>query len=154
MPPPDANRVRIIGEELLPELQCPQDPLPEKLKVLLELLKPRTRARSKAASPRKQEATSFAARDFEKAVRAGLRHQFRKAVLGWSGTAHFGSGLSRRTDFLTRRFRSGVRREESFFVCSVQLKGVPIATTCLEPLSDYGPGAFRIVRKPIWPGHL
>jgi len=38
MPSPDANRVRIIGEELLPELQCPQDPLPEKLKVLLELL--------------------------------------------------------------------------------------------------------------------
>ena len=38
MPSPDVNRVRIIGEELLPELQCPQDPLPEKLKVLLELL--------------------------------------------------------------------------------------------------------------------
>src|SRR5262249_11698196 len=120
----------------------------------LSRIKPRTRARSKAASPRKQEATSFAARDFEKAFRAGLRHQFRKAVLGWSGTAHFGSGLSRRTDFLTRRFRSGVRREESLFVCSVQLKGVPIATTCLEPLSDYGPGAFRIVRKPIWPVHF
>ena len=38
MPSPDANRVRIIGEELFPELQCPQDPLPEKLKILLELL--------------------------------------------------------------------------------------------------------------------
>jgi hypothetical protein len=38
MPSPDVNRVRIIGEELLPELQCPQDPLPEKLKALLELL--------------------------------------------------------------------------------------------------------------------
>ena len=37
MPSPDANRVRIIGEELFPELQCPQDPLPEKLKMLLEL---------------------------------------------------------------------------------------------------------------------
>ena len=38
MPSPDANRVRIIGEELLPELECPQDPLPERLKILLELL--------------------------------------------------------------------------------------------------------------------
>jgi hypothetical protein len=38
MPSPDANRVRILGEDLLPELQCPQDPLPEKLKTLLELL--------------------------------------------------------------------------------------------------------------------
>jgi hypothetical protein len=38
MPSPDVSRVRIIGEELLPELQCPQDPLPEKLKVLLGLL--------------------------------------------------------------------------------------------------------------------
>jgi hypothetical protein len=37
MPSPDANRVRIIGEELCPELECPQDPLPEKLKMLLEL---------------------------------------------------------------------------------------------------------------------
>ena len=38
MSSPDENRVRIIGEELLPELECPQDPLPEKLKILLELL--------------------------------------------------------------------------------------------------------------------
>ena len=38
MPSPDANRVRIIGEELLPELECPQGPLPERLKILLELL--------------------------------------------------------------------------------------------------------------------
>jgi hypothetical protein len=37
MPSPDANRVRIIGEELFPELECPQDPLPERLKMLLEL---------------------------------------------------------------------------------------------------------------------
>ena len=36
MPSPDANRVRIIGEELLPELECPQDALPERLKMLLE----------------------------------------------------------------------------------------------------------------------
>jgi len=38
MPSPDSNRVRIIAEELLPELECPQDPLPERLKILLELL--------------------------------------------------------------------------------------------------------------------
>ena len=38
MSSPDKNRVRIIGDELLPELECPQDPLPEKLKILLELL--------------------------------------------------------------------------------------------------------------------
>src|SRR5262245_7558859 len=38
MPSPDANRVRIVGEKLLPEIQCPQDPMPERLKVLLELL--------------------------------------------------------------------------------------------------------------------
>ena len=38
MPSPDANRVRIIGEELLPELERPQDSLPERLKILLELL--------------------------------------------------------------------------------------------------------------------
>jgi len=38
MPSPDANRVQILGEELVPELECPQGPLPEKLKVLLELL--------------------------------------------------------------------------------------------------------------------
>jgi hypothetical protein len=38
MPSPDANRVRIIGEELLPELACPPDPLPERLKIFLERL--------------------------------------------------------------------------------------------------------------------
>ena len=38
MPSPDANRVRIIGEALCPELECPLDPLPEKLKLLLEVL--------------------------------------------------------------------------------------------------------------------
>ena len=38
MPSPDANRVQILGEELVPELECPQGPLPERLKVLLELL--------------------------------------------------------------------------------------------------------------------
>jgi hypothetical protein len=38
MPSPDSNRVRIIGEELLPELERPQDSLPERLKILLELL--------------------------------------------------------------------------------------------------------------------
>ena len=38
MPSPDVNRVRIIGEELLPELERPQDSLPERLKILLELL--------------------------------------------------------------------------------------------------------------------
>jgi hypothetical protein len=35
---PGANRVRIIGQELLPELKCPPDPLPETLRLLLELL--------------------------------------------------------------------------------------------------------------------
>jgi hypothetical protein len=38
MPSPDANRVRIIGEEVLPELECPKGPLPERLKILLERL--------------------------------------------------------------------------------------------------------------------
>jgi hypothetical protein len=38
MPSPDANRVRIIGEELIPELECQPEPLPERLKILLELL--------------------------------------------------------------------------------------------------------------------
>src|SRR6516225_2620855 len=38
MPSPDANRFQILGEELVPELECPQGPLPERLKVLLELL--------------------------------------------------------------------------------------------------------------------
>jgi hypothetical protein len=33
MPSRDVNRVRLIGE-----VQCPQDPLPEKLRALLELL--------------------------------------------------------------------------------------------------------------------
>ena len=38
MPSHDANRVRIIGEELIPELECQPEPLPERLKILLELL--------------------------------------------------------------------------------------------------------------------
>src|SRR5262245_42106667 len=37
MPSPDANRVRIIGGEEL--LECPQDPLPERLKMLVELFR-------------------------------------------------------------------------------------------------------------------